>query len=72
MALPLSSLSSGTLPPPPSPGSVLAFPLALGHFIAVIGRAHNQVERRWAVELMLVQRGVAASQASVLAARMYP
>jgi len=72
VALPLSSLSSGALPPPPSPTAILAFPLALGHFLAVMGRAHSQVERCRAAELMLVQNGVPPLQASALAAQMYP
>jgi len=51
---------------------VLTFPLALGHFLAVMGRVHSQVERRRAAELMLVQNGVPPLQASALAAQMYP
>lgn len=72
VALPLSSLSSGAVPPIPSPTVVLTFPLALGHFLAVMGRAHSQVERRRAAELMLAQNGVPSLQATALAAQMYP
>lgn len=72
VALPLSSLSSGALPPPPSPTAVVTFPLAIGHFLAVMSRAHSQAERRRAAELMLVQNGVPTLQASTLATQMYP
>lgn len=68
----LSQVSQGTLPPLPTPDVVLKFPFALSSFVTVVSRANNQNERRHAVELMLVQRGMAASQASALAARMYP
>lgn len=40
--------------------------------MAVMGRAHNQAERRRAAELMLSQAGVAPVQAATLASRMYP
>ena len=72
VALPLSNLSSGTLPSVPSPANVLSFPLALGHFLAVMSRARSQAERRRAAELMLVQVGVGCNQATALAGRMYP
>ena len=72
VAEPLSQVLRGTPPPLPTPEVVLKFPFALNSFVAVVSRASNQHERRRAVELMLVQVGVALAEAVAHAARMYP
>lgn len=68
----LSQLQRGYPPPIPTPEAVVNFPFSLTNFVAVISRADNQLERRRAVELMLIQRGVSASDASRSASLLYP
>ena len=71
-ALPLARISDSTLPKLPAPEVALQFPFAIASFVAILGRAGNQAERRRAAELMLLHNGVDTSEASDMAARMYP
>jgi len=72
VALPLAKFSEAALLAPPTPEAVLKFPFAIASFIAVVNRAGNQVEKRRAIELMLMLSGIDSSEASTLAARLYP
>ena len=60
------------LPPLPHPSEVLAGPLALATLITVMGRTRNQVQKRRAVERILVLRGFNAVTARNTSSLMYP
>lgn len=69
---PWAALYRHSLPPLPSPGDVVGFPLSLGGFFSVMGKARTGDARRRAARLMLDDAGFGESEAEEIAASMYP